>query len=368
MANEEQLTYAQAGVDYTGMDELKRFAQQAASETAVNLLAQGFREVPESRGEPAYIVDIGDRYVVFQPEGLGSKNLVADTMKAAGDRHYYAAGWDTAATIINDLIPSGARPTIISPHWAAGSSEWFSNEARYKALIQGWADACNEAGAVYGGGETATLTNVIYPETIELSGAGVGFIQPKERLTLGEKLTPGDHIILVESSGAHANGYTLIRSIAERLPAGFQTRLPSGRTFGEAALTKTHIYAALQQAIFEAGVDIHYMVHITGHGWRKLMRANQEFTYRMHAVPPPQEEYDLIRDISGLSPSGMYETFNMGAGFAFMVPGIHARQVLEITEQLGYGSIDAGVVEKGPKKVIIEPIGATYEAETLNIR
>lgn len=271
--------------------------------------------------------------------------------------------------IVNDLITVGASPVVVSPHWATGSSEWFDNQRRYKELIQGWVQACNEAGAVWGAGETSTLKGIIYPITIELSGAGFGIISPKERLTLGEKLTVGDQIILIESSGIHANGLSLAREIAAyNLPDGYRTKLPSDRTFGETLLTPTHIYARLQEALFKSGVDIHYMVNITGHGWRKLMRANKDFTYRIHVIPEPQEEFLLIQEAKSLSDKEAYATFNMGAGFAFFVPETEAAKVQEQAEILGFKSWNAGVVEEGPKQVIIEPKDIVFIREDLQVR
>ena len=179
----------------------------------------------------------------------------------------------------------------------------------------------------------------------------------------------GDHIIIIESSGIHANGLSLVRKLAtERLPEGYQTPLSSGKTFGEAILTPTHIYAALQRALFDQGVDIHYIINVTGHGWRKIMRAKREFTYHIHTIPPAQEEFRLIQETAQLSDREMYETYNMGAGFVYIVSADDAPLVVGIAQAQGYEAWNAGVVEEGPKQVVIEPKGITYTAETLQIR
>lgn len=359
--------YQESGVDYEQLDALKQFAQMAAAETDGNL-PPGMSVVAGSRGESAFVVDIGPFYLTVVQEGLGTKNLVAEAVGTEDQTFMNKIGRDTVAMIINDLISVGAQPLLVNVHWALGSDQWLAHKNRGEDLVRGWAAACNDAGAVYAAGETPMLKGIIYPETIELSGSAVGIINPKDRLTLGDKLKPGDHIILIESSGIHANGLTLARRIVEELPNGYQTRLADGRTFSEALLNPTHIYAKLQQEVFAHGLDIHYMVHMTGHGWRKLMRANRDFTYHMHTVPPAQEEFALIQQVGKISDEEMYGTFNMGAGFVVMVAAQDADEVMRTALGFGYEAWDAGVVEHGPKQVIIEPIGVTYAADTLNIR
>lgn len=361
--------YDESGVPYNTLDALKRFAQAAAIDTSDNLPV-GMSDVGQSRGESARVIDIGPFYLAAVQEGLGTKNLVADAYAKQSDRTWYdAVGYDTVATIVNDLITVGARPLMINAHWAMGSAQVLKDSGRGEDLVGGWKRACNDAGAVYGGGETALLKGVVFPETIELSGSAVGIIDPKERLVLGDRIKAGDHIILVESSGIHANGLTLVRDIAEnRLPHGYQTVLPSGIPFGQKILRPAHIYSHLYQSLVGWGTTVHYMVHITGHGWRKLMRANGEFTYRMHTVPPPQEEFKLIQQTRAMTDEDMYQTFNMGAGFAFMVPEQQAQSVRTIAQALNLQTWDAGVVEEGPKQVVIEPLNITYTKDSLKIR
>lgn len=228
---------------------------------------------------------------------------------------------DTVAMIVNDLVVVGADPQVVNAYFAVGDSNWFLDEERARDLVEGWANAVASAGAVWGGGETPTLVDTtIYPGTIDLSGAAIGVIKPKERLTLGDKLTARDAILLVESSGIHANGLTLARKIASRLPDGYATLLDDGKTYGESLLAPTTIYADLVRRLFEAGVDIHYMVNITGHGWRKLMRASRDLRYVIDRVPEPQPVFRFIQEHSGNGDEEMYGNLNMGAGFAIFLP------------------------------------------------
>lgn len=365
------ISYESSGVSYNAMDPLKRLAQQEAQKTTKNLpqISSTMFEVKASRGESAYVWQEGETYRAFVIEGLGTKNRVADAMKAVTGKSYYdVVAQDTVAMIVNDLIVVGARPQVVNAYFGLGSTEWLSDQKRTADLVKGWAAACDLAGAVWGGGETPTLKGIIEPDTVDLAGSAIGYIASEKQLVLGDKLQAGDSIVLIESSGIHANGVTLARTIASSLPQGFATKLKDGTLFGEALLQPTHIYAKLVQACFEAELDIHYMVNITGHGWRKLMRANQEFTYVMNKVVPLQPLFPFIQEHSHNNDEEMYGNFNMGAGFALYLPTEHARKIEPIAKKLNLKSWIAGTVEKGPKSVVIKPKNITFSAETLGVR
>lgn len=362
-------TYSQSGVDYSVMDPLKKLAQSLGKQTANNLSQFQAKEIDESRGESAYVWEEEDSYRSFVIEGLGTKNLVADEMeKLTGKTYYGAVARDTVAAIVNDIVTVGALPQVVNAYFGTGGPGWFSNQERSKALTEGFAKACDLAGATWGGGETPGLKGIINPETVDLAGACVGIIKPKSRLVLGDKLKMGDAILLIESSGIHANGLSLARSVAQSLPQGYQTNLADGTTFGNALLVPTHIYVNLVKDLFEQGLDIHYMVNITGHGWRKLMRANFEFTYQITQIPPIPSVFQFIQEHSGSNDEEMYATFNMGAGFAIYLPSNQVEKAMEIAKKNNLKSWNAGVVQKGEKKVVVEPKNITFETGSLGIR
>jgi phosphoribosylformylglycinamidine cyclo-ligase len=363
------LTYAASGVDYGSLDPVKLLAQRAAAATAPALARTGPGEVGASRGESAFVWEEADGYRAFVLEDLGTKNLVADAMRPiSGRSHYDALAQDTVAMIVNDVIVVGAAPQVVNAYWAVGDATWFDDRERAADLVRGWAAACDEVGATWGGGETPALAGVIVPGTIELAGACVGVIRPKQRLVLGDRLAAGDAIVLVASSGIHANGLSLARRVAEGLPGGYATPLPDGTAFGEALLVPTLLYARLVEAIFDAGIDVHYLVNITGHGWRKLMRARRELSYRLQLLPPVPPVLDFLVGAARLDAAEAYGTFNMGAGFAAYVPAEQAEQVVEVARRLGLAAWHAGTVEDGPRRVVIEPLGLAYEGEALALR
>ena len=147
------LTYDQAGVNYDLIDPLKIAAQRAAAATGAHLGGHGFSEVAGSRGESAYVVDVGPMYLASIVECLGTKTLVADEMaKLTGKSYYDGIAQDTIAMAVNDLITVGATPLVVQAYWAAGGSDWFNDAARSQALVAGWKKACDICRVSWGGG------------------------------------------------------------------------------------------------------------------------------------------------------------------------------------------------------------------------
>lgn len=373
MPKEKNLTYKEAGVNYGDMDPFKKMCQIAGRETASNLTSINlgeYREFEPSRGESAYLIETPESYLAHVEEGLGTKNLVADAMYALTGKSYYdQIAQCTVAMIVNDLITLGAVPLSVAMHLATGSSDWFSDEERCKDLVTGWQHACNLACCAWGGGETPTLKDVVLPRAVVLSGSAMGIIEPKENLIIGDKITHGDAIVIVESSGIHANGLTLARKIASELALGYLTKLSDGRTYGETLLDPTHIYVQLVDECLNIGVDVHYAVNITGHGWRKLMRARQPFTYVIETLPTQLPIFDFIQKHGPVDDEEAYGNLNMGAGFALYVPEKDADAVVGIaTQRCGQRAFVAGHIENGRKVVAITPKDLEYAGATLAVR
>ena len=365
----DALTYAMAGVNYDQVDPIKLLAQQSAKSTATQLNQHGLSEIAASRGESAYVLDAGPFYLASIVECLGTKILVADAVYRETGKSFYAAiAQDTIAMAVNDLITVGATPLVVQAYWAAGGSDWFANKQRAADLIKGWKAACETCGVTWGGGETPALAGVVESGTIDLGASCTGIVKPKSRLSLGDNLKAGDAIVILASSGIHANGVSLARKLAKRLPNGYQTDLGNGQLFGEALLAPTTLYAPVTEALAKAGVTVNYCVNITGHGWRKLLRHTSELTYRIHTVPPVPPVLAFMQTETKLDNADAYGTLNMGAGFAFFVSAGQAAKAAAIARECGIEAWVAGVVEAGPKRVLIGPIGVTYSAEDLKLR
>ena len=367
--NVAPLTYEQSGVNYDLIDPLKVTAQRAAAATAGHLQSHGFSEVPASRGESAYVVDVGPFYLASIVECLGSKALVADEMqRLTGRSRYDAIAQDTIAMAVNDLITVGATPLVVQAYWAAGGSDWFSDAQRSQALVAGWKAACDVCGVAWGGGETPALAGIVADGRIDLAASCTGIIQPKSRLSVGDRLGAGDAIVLLASSGIHANGLSLARKLVERLPQGYLTPLEDGSTYGEALLAPTVLYSPVSEALARAGIEPRYCVNVTGHGWRKLLRHPSELTYRITHIPPVPPVLRFIQEQAGLDDQEAYSTLNMGAGFAYFVSADQAEQTAEIAQRCGVSAWVAGRVEAGPKQLLIEPLSLRFGADDLQLR
>ena len=366
------LSYEQAGVNYDLIDPLKVTAQRAAAATAGHLAAHGFREVAASRGESAYVVDVGPFYLASIVECLGSKALVADEMHALTGQSYYAGiAQDTIAMAINDLITVGATPLVVQAYWAAGGSDWFADAQRSQALVDGWKRACDVCQVAWGGGETPALAGIVAAGRIDLAASCTGLINPKERLSVGDKLAPGDAIVLLASSGIHANGLSLARKLVERLPQGYLTEVEPGlnnMTYGDALLAPTTLYSPVTEALFRAGITPHYCANITGHGWRKLLRHPAEHRYRIHTVPDVPPVLRFIQQHARHDDREAYSTLNMGAGFALFVPAADAQRTAEVARAQGVKAWVAGLVEAGPKELVIDPLNLRFAADDLQLR
>ncbi|MEL7238734.1 MAG: AIR synthase-related protein, partial [Planctomycetota bacterium] len=177
-------------------------------------------------------------------------------------------------------------------------------------------------------------------------------------------------IVLLASRGVQTNGLSLCRKIAEAQPDGYLSECSDGRSFGESLLDPSVIYTSFIAACREADLSLHYTVHLTGHGWRKLMRLDRPFVYRMTQLPEPQPVFDFIEQRGPVDRREMWATFNMGAGFAAYLPAEQADRCAEVAKAAGYTAWIGGTVEQqGDRKAVeIEPEGIVFEADTLQVR
>ncbi len=366
------LSYESSGVRYDQLDAFKRACQVAARTTASELTAHGYAEPATTRGESAYLIEGADHYLAHVEEGLGTKNLVADVVYAeTGKCFYQEIAIDTVATIVNDLVTCGARPISVAMHAAVGDSGWFSDAVRMQALVAGWAEGCRRAGAVWGGGETPTLKGMINPAAIVLAGSAVGKIEPKSRRITGE-VADGDAIIFLASTGVQTNGLSLCRLIADKLPQGYQTPIGHGdeRTYGEALLAASAIYVDFVVQCQQADVKLNYVAHVTGHGWRKLMRLEEPFVYEITTPRAIPALFQFLMEAGPITLREAYATFNMGVGFAAYVAPASVAATIAAAKAAGHEAWVAGHVKKagGRKAVTIPSLGLAYEADTLQVR
>jgi phosphoribosylformylglycinamidine cyclo-ligase len=366
--SQEGASYRAAGVDYDALDAGKRMAIAKALSTSPLLQGRGGRALDASRGEPAFVFELGERSFAFVVEGLGTKSIIArHVLQEQGENHFADVAYDTVAAILNDLCCVGALPLVVNAYFATGASEWYQQHERAGALLEGWRSACEDAGCVWGGGESPSLPGMLHEQEIELAGAAVGAVPAGGSPILGESMWPGDEIVLVASSGLHANGASLARLIAGRLPDGYATRLPDGSTFGGALLAPSLMYVPLVAAVLEQGIPITYISHVTGHGLLKLMRPPRPLTYRIERLPEVPEVLSFLVREAALDPHAAYSTFNMGSGYALYSPAGEGARIVAAADALGLDAMIAGRVEEGPRQVILEPVGVHFDGSQLEL-
>ncbi len=408
MPGEIPLTYSQSGVNYELMDPFKIQCQQGATTTGKNIerfkrYGLDVKEISQSRGESAFKIAIISQTgikmsIIGIEEGLGSKNVVAhhyreslqhrqlqlanDVSRVLGKSLYRGIGLDNASASLNDLATSGATPLMFNLHVAADSSDWFTDEVRNADLIAGTVEACNQTRCVWGGGESPTLRDVISPGMDLLASSAIGLEFPDINKPLTEdNIEEGQRILFLLTPGVNINGLTLLRrGLLERIATRFgyegSTRLldaysqdiGNGRPYGEAILEPTPLYARVVDAIHEEGLPIESAGLISGHSFRKIMRARKDLTYVIQRIPDPPQIFKFIQEISGMNDNQIYADYNMGAGFFLFMAPKHLDRSIEIAQRLGYGAMDAGYIETGPRRVVIEPLGIEYKGETLQIR
>jgi len=364
----EDVSYSDAGVDYDALDAGKRLAMAKALSTSPLLGARGGRALDASRGEPAFVFEHDGRTLAFVVEGLGTKSVIArHVLERQGVDRFAEVAYDTVAAILNDLCCVGALPLVVNAYFATGSSDWYRRPERTASLLEGWRRACADAGCVWGGGESPSLPGLLAERDIELAGSAVGALPRGRSPILGERLAAGDEIVLVASTGLHANGASLARLVADRLPDGYATEIPGGDSFGEALLEPSAMYAPLMAALLARGDELSYVSHVTGHGLLKLMRPARELRYRLERLPQVPPVLRFLVEQAGLDAQAAYSTFNMGAGYAlYCAPGAGAA-IARLAGELGLHAFVAGRVEEGPREVVLEPVGVRFGGERLEL-
>jgi phosphoribosylformylglycinamidine cyclo-ligase len=357
-----QREYARSGVDYDVLDRVKREAIGLAAATAPLLAASGATEVAASRGSSAYVVEVQGLTLAIVVEGLGTKSVLAtDYLALTGISRFADIATDAVAAIINDVVSVGAVPLVITAYFSTGDAAWYSDERRSLELLRGWQAACLEAGAVWGGGESPALPGVVAPDALELAGSAIGLIPTGRSAVLGEDVAVGDRIVLLTSSGLHANGASLARRVVADQPEGLLTPL------GEALLDPSKLYASFVRELLTTTVTPKFLNGVTGHGFLKIMRAPAEFHYLINQVPEVPEVLQFLVSALSLSPTEAYSTLNMGAGYVAIVAPQDLDETLRIAAATGHTALDAGEVVEGPRSLSIPSLGIEYASEELQL-
>ncbi len=341
-------TYAEAGVDESlvtkGLEVLGKYVRESFKQGVV---MQDF-------GHYANTVKISnDLCLAVSTDGVGSKVLVAEMVG-----RYDTIGIDCVAMNVNDLICIGATPIAFVDYLA---SEAPLPLDIIQQIGQSLLSACIQSGIPILGGETAILPDMIRGQNgigLDLAGTAVGVAKPEELFDGGD-IRPGDAIIGIASNGIHSNGFTLARKILFS-KYNVSDTLPWNITLGDELLRPTTVYVPHFKALRNADVNIKGMAHITGSGYRKILRLGQ-FKFSIEEFPDIPPIFSLIQSTGNIAWEEMFSTFNMGIGLVIVVPredvehALKAISTLHKAYRMGkVAESDSGVVEIIPYGVRLE--------------
>jgi len=339
-SNKVPKTYAEAGVDETlvsrGLETLGKYVRES--------FKQG--EVMQDYGHYANTVKISDNLcLAMSTDGVGSKVLVAEM---AGK--YDTIGIDCVAMNVNDLICIGATPVGFVDYLAS-----------IDGIGKGLLDACVESEIPILGGETAILPDMIRGLNgpgLDLAGTAVGIAKPDE-LFDGSSIQKGDVILGVASNGIHSNGFTLARKVLFS-KFSINDKLAWNVTLGNELLRPTRVYVKHFKDLKDAGINIKGLAHITGSGFRKILRLGQ-FLFSIEELPDILPIFELIKTTGDIDWQEMFTTFNMGIGLVVVVPSSQADQALSVLSKSDR-AYRLGVIEKSKKGVVeIKPYEVRIE-------
>jgi phosphoribosylformylglycinamidine cyclo-ligase len=317
------LSYRDAGVDIDAGDALveaiKPFAKRTMREGVLAGIG-GFGalfEVSKKYREPV---------LVSGTDGVGTKLKLAFHL----NRHD-TVGIDLVAMSVNDILVQGAEPLFFLDYFACGRLD----VATATDVIKGIAAGCEQAGCALIGGETAEMPSMYPDGEYDLAGFAVGAVE-KSKIIDGKKIRPDDVVLGLASSGAHSNGYSLVRKIIEvakpDLHADFH-----GRPLADVLLAPTRIYVKPLLALMEK-IDVHGMVHITGGGLveniPRVLQPNLTAVLNKDAwtLPPL---FQWLQQHGGVADDEMHRVFNCGIGMTVIVSAANADQAEAELKRLG---------------------------------
>ena len=317
------MTYRDAGVDIDAGNELV--------ERIKPLVKRSFRpEVMGGLGGFGALFDLSGKYrepvLVSGTDGVGTKLKLAQQL----NRHD-TIGIDLVGMCVNDVLVQGAEPLFFLDYFATGKLDVDTAAA----VVGGIAKGCELSGCALIGGETAEMPDMYAPGEYDLAGFTVGAVE-KSRLLDGAKVRAGDLLIGLASSGAHSNGYSLIRRIYDR--AGRPADLDiGGLKLVDALMAPTTLYVKPVLELLQAH-DLHAMAHITGGGLTEnIIRVipeglGLEIDASAWTLPPV---FDWLQREGAVENTEMWRTFNCGIGFVLVVSPEQASAVESDLDRLG---------------------------------
>jgi len=286
-------------------------------------------------------------------DGVGTKILLAREAN-----RWEPIGVDCVANNVNDVICTGAVPLALLDYIATDRID----EEVLAAVARGLYLGATEAGIAIPGGEIAQIGAMLAPAAggppmLDLVGTAVGALPPGREPVDGSRVSAGDVILALPSSGLHSNGYSLARrALFEMGRLSLDSEVPgTGQRLDDALLAPTRVYVRAAEALWEAGVTPRGLVHISGGGLLNLARLAADVSYSLDALPPAPPVFALIAEAGRVPPETMYATFNMGTGFCVVVPPAEASAAIDALKSAGEQPVLAGSVTGRPGRYVSIP-------------
>ena len=324
MSNNKSLSYKDAGVDIDAGNELVDRIKSVVKETKRPEVMGGLGgfgalcAIPEKYKQPI---------LVSGTDGVGTKLRLAMDL----NRHE-SIGIDLVAMCVNDLIVQGAEPLFFLDYYATGKL----NVDVATTVVTGIAEGCKQSGCALVGGETAEMPGMYHGDDYDLAGFCVGVVEKSEMID-GSKVQDGDALIALASSGAHSNGYSLVRKIIEVSCVNPATEQLDGKPLADHLLAPTKIYVKSVLDLISK-IDVHAIAHITGGGfWENIPRVLPDNTQAVIDESSWQWPaiFNWLQQTGNVSRHEMYRTFNCGVGLIIALPKQLAEQAINLLNQHG---------------------------------
>ena len=334
MTDKTSLSYKDAGVDIDAgnalVDRIKGVVKKTRRPEVMGGLG-GFGALcalPQKYREPI---------LVSGTDGVGTKLRLAMDLK----RHD-TIGIDLVAMCVNDLVVQGAEPLFFLDYYATGKLDVDTAAS----VITGIAEGCSQSGCALVGGETAEMPGMYHGEDYDVAGFCVGVVEKSEIID-GSKVTDGDVLIALGSSGPHSNGYSLVRKILEVSNTDPETTTLAGKSLSDYLLAPTRIYVKNILSLIEQ-VDVHAIAHLTGGGfWENIPRVLpdntqavlEESSWEWPAV------FGWMQQAGNVSSFEMYRTFNCGVGMVIALSAAEADKAVQLMNDAGEKAWKIGVIK-----------------------
>ncbi len=330
--NNISITYRDAGVDMEAGDALVEQIKPYAKRTMRPEVLAGIGGFGSLFAMPS---KFKEPILVSGTDGVGTKLKLAFEL----DKHD-TVGIDLVAMSVNDILVQGAEPLFFLDYFACGKLE----VATAAAVIKGIAEGCEQAGCALVGGETAEMPGMYPAGEYDLAGFAVGCVD-KANLIDGKSIVAGDVVLGLASSGAHSNGYSLIRKLIETSGVDLASTF-DGKPFKDVVMAPTRIYVKALLKLLET-LPVKGMAHITGGGITEniprvlpagLMAEISAQSWTMPALFQWLQAQGHIDDVE------MYKTFNCGIGMAVIVGKEHAELAMQSLTASGETVYSIGVI------------------------